>query len=130
MSNRNRRQFLEDSMFAAAAAAAASYTPGRELFAQDERHLSNGCVRLQDYKRFAGWVFGYVPQSQNGLEQKVDLPRAVPVYMTYLTVAATANGVTFRPDIYGFDALAMPQMFGGTASIASAEDLGLSLGST
>ena len=104
-------------------------TPHDELFAQDERHLSNGCVRLQDYKRFAGWVFGYVPQSQNGLEQKVDLPRAVPVYMTYLTVAATANGVTFRPDIYGFDALAMPQMFGGTASIASAEDLGLSLGS-
>ena len=49
--------------------------------------------------------------------------------MTYLTVAATANGVTFRPDIYGFDALAMPQMFGGTASIASAEDLGLSVGS-
>jgi len=104
-------------------------TPHDELFAQDERHLSNGCVRLQDYKRFAGWVFGYVPQSQNGLEKKVDLPRSVPVYMTYLTVAATANGVTFRPDIYGFDALAMPQMFGGTASIASAEELGLSLGS-
>jgi murein L,D-transpeptidase YcbB/YkuD len=74
-------------------------------------------------------VFGYVPQSQNGLEKKVDLPRSVPVYMTYLTVAATANGVTFRPDIYGFDALAMPQMFGGTASIASAEELGHSLGS-
>jgi murein L,D-transpeptidase YcbB/YkuD len=104
-------------------------TPHDELFAQEERHLSNGCVRLQDYKRFAGWVFGYVPQSQTGLEVKVDLPRPVPVYMTYLTVAATANGVTFRPDTYGFDALAMPQMFGGTASIASAEELGLSLGS-
>jgi len=94
-------------------------TPHDELFAQNERHLSNGCVRLEDYKRFAGWVFGYVPQSQTGLEAKVDLPRPVPVYMTYLTVAATPSGVTFRPDPYGFDALAMPQMFGGPSQMAS-----------
>jgi hypothetical protein len=33
--------------------------------------------------------------------------------MTYLTVAPTVNGVMFRPDPYGLDALAMPQMFGG-----------------
>ena len=33
-------------------------TPHKELFAQDERHLSNGCVRLSDYRRFADWVFG------------------------------------------------------------------------
>jgi murein L,D-transpeptidase YcbB/YkuD len=103
-------------------------TPHDELFAQNERHLSNGCVRLEDYKRFAGWVFGYVPQSQNGLEAKVDLPRPVPVYMTYLTVAASPNGVTFRPDPYGFDALAMPQMFGGTTRIASDQELGIGLG--
>ena len=32
--------------------------------------------------------------------------------MTYLTVAASRNGVVFRPDPYGLDALAMPQMFG------------------
>jgi murein L,D-transpeptidase YcbB/YkuD len=44
----------------------------------------------------------------------------VPVYMTYLTVAASGNGVIFRPDPYGFDALAMPQMFGSTTQIASA----------
>jgi hypothetical protein len=28
--------------------------------------------------------------------------------------------VTFRPDVYGFDALAMPQMFGGASQVASA----------
>ena len=39
--------------------------------------------------------------------------------MTYLTVKATGNGVMFRPDPYGFDALAMPQMFGGPSNIAS-----------
>jgi len=96
-------------------------TPHPELFAESERHLSNGCVRLEDYRRFATWVFGYVPQSENGVEHQFDLPRPIPVYMTYLTVSATGNGVVFRPDPYGFDALAMPQMFDGPSKIASTE---------
>lgn len=95
-------------------------TPHPELFAESERHLSNGCVRLEDYRRFASWVFGYVPQATSRFEQRFNLPRPVPVYMTYLTVAASANGVTFRPDPYGLDALAMPQMFGAPSKIASA----------
>jgi murein L,D-transpeptidase YcbB/YkuD len=95
-------------------------TPHPELFAETDRHLSNGCVRLEDYQRFARWVFGYVPQSATGVEHQFDLPRPIPVYMTYLTVAASGNGVVFRPDPYGFDALAMPQMFGGTTKLASA----------
>jgi hypothetical protein len=39
--------------------------------------------------------------------------------MTYLTVSPTPGGVAFRPDPYGFDALAMPQMFGQAGRIAS-----------
>lgn len=86
-------------------------TPHKELFAEDDRWLSNGCVRLEDYQRFATWVFGRMPQATSEVEQQVDLPRPVPVYMTYLTVAPSpGNGVVFRPDPYGFDALAMPQM--------------------
>ena len=38
-------------------------TPHKELFAENERWLSNGCVRLEDYRRFATWVFGDVPQA-------------------------------------------------------------------
>jgi murein L,D-transpeptidase YcbB/YkuD len=95
-------------------------TPHPELFREAERHLSNGCVRLEDYRRFATWVFGNVPQAASGVEQTVNLPRPVPVYMTYLTVAATSNGVIFRPDPYGFDALAMPQMFSTPSQLASA----------
>jgi murein L,D-transpeptidase YcbB/YkuD len=94
-------------------------TPHKELFAQDERHLSNGCVRLSDYRRFADWVFGRMPQASSPREQEFALPRPVPIYMTYLTVEALDNGVvTFRPDVYGFDAQAMPQMFGGSGTIA------------
>src|SRR5918994_1183904 len=84
-------------------------TPLKEKFAGD-RWISNGCVRLEDYRRFAGWVG--IPADAPGAEQYNPLPRPVPIYLTYLTVAASPNGVTFRPDPYGFDALAMPQMFG------------------
>lgn len=90
-------------------------TPHKELFDQDDRWLSNGCVRLQDYRRFASWVFGNVPQPSSSREQVFQLSKPVPVYMTYLTVEAGPNGVVFRPDPYQFDALAMPQMgFGRT----------------
>jgi len=39
------------------------------------------------------------------------------VYMTYLTAEPSpGNGVVFRPDPYGFDTLAMPQMDFGRRS--------------
>jgi murein L,D-transpeptidase YcbB/YkuD len=94
-------------------------TPVKELFDKDDRWISNGCVRLEDYRRFAGWVFGRAPQPSSTPEQRIELPRPVPIYMTYLTVSPTPGGVAFRPDPYGFDALAMPQMFGQAARIAS-----------
>jgi murein L,D-transpeptidase YcbB/YkuD len=95
-------------------------TPHKELFAESERHLSNGCVRLEDYRRFATWVFGRVPDAATPREERFELPRPVPVYLTYLTVTPSINGVIFRPDTYGFDELAMPQMFGPSTSVASA----------
>ena len=91
-------------------------TPLKEKFHGD-RWISNGCVRLEDYRRFARWVG--VPADAPGLEQYIPLPRPVPIYMTYLTVKSTGNGVMFLPDPYGFDALAMPQMFGPPTNIAS-----------
>jgi murein L,D-transpeptidase YcbB/YkuD len=95
-------------------------TPLKEKFNGD-RWISNGCVRLEDYQRFARWVFGRVPEPTSPFEQKIDLPRPVPIYMTYLTVAWRGNGVEFRPDPYGWDALAMPQMFGPGVRIAAAD---------
>ncbi len=97
-------------------------TPLKEKFALDNRWISNGCVRLSDYKKFARWVFGTVPQPNSPFEQKIDLPRPVPIYMTYFTVAWRGNGVEFRDDPYGWDTVAMPQMF-GPGSVASLEGL-------
>jgi len=96
-------------------------TPHKEKFDLVDRWISNGCVRLQDYRRFASWVLpGGVPATDTP-EQRIELPKPVPIYMTYLTVAPSQDGVLFRADPYGFDALAMPQMFGGQTQIASAE---------
>ena len=95
-------------------------TPRKDLFGERNRWISNGCVRLEDYKRFASWFFGGVPQGRSGREEVVDLPRPVPVFMTYLTVAQRGNGVQFRPDPYGFDDLAIEQMFGPGRQLASA----------
>jgi murein L,D-transpeptidase YcbB/YkuD len=94
-------------------------TPHKELFAKNDRWLSNGCVRLEDYQRFATWVFGRMPQPTSQREQVFELPRPVPIYMTYFTVEPSNYGVVFRPDPYGFDALAMPQMFPNQVAAAS-----------
>jgi L,D-transpeptidase YcbB len=81
-------------------------SPEKEHFTKNELWISNGCVRVEDYKRFATWLFGgYVPKGKDPkVEEEVDLPKPVPVYMTYLTVQPTANGVQFLTDHYGRDA--------------------------
>jgi murein L,D-transpeptidase YcbB/YkuD len=81
-------------------------SPEKEHFTRNELWISNGCVRVEDYKRFATWLFGgYVPKGKDPkVEDEVDLPQPVPVYMTYLTVQPAANGVQFMEDHYGRDA--------------------------
>ena len=81
-------------------------SPEKAHFTKNELWISNGCVRVEDYKRFAAWLFdGYVPKgSDPKTEEEVKLPAPVPVYMTYLTVQPTATGVQFFPDHYGRDA--------------------------
>ena len=94
-------------------------TPNKDLFAKDNRWISNGCVRLEDADRFASWVMGGLPQNASGPEQAVRLPAPVPVYMTYLTAVPGPGGVQFRADPYGFDQGAMQRLFGGSRQIAS-----------
>ena len=61
-------------------------TPKKELFASEERAVSNGCVRLEDAPKLARWLLGRDPEMvAAGIpEQHVALPRAVPIYITYL----------------------------------------------
>jgi len=79
-------------------------TPNKAVFADDNRWVSNGCVRLEDAARLARWVFGEMPRGANSdQEDYVPLEKAIPVYMTYLTVGSAANGPVFRADPYDRD---------------------------
>ncbi len=86
-------------------------TPERELLAKEERHFSNGCIRLEDAPGLGQWLLGAPLKSlSRDPEQVVQLRAPVPVYITYLTATEGVGGVALLGDVYGRD--------GGTALAA------------
>jgi murein L,D-transpeptidase YcbB/YkuD len=63
-------------------------TPKKELFAQDDRSLSHGCVRLEDAAKLARWLLGKDPPAASAPEENVLLPRPVPITISYLDPAS------------------------------------------
>jgi murein L,D-transpeptidase YcbB/YkuD len=59
-------------------------TPKKELFAQDKRDLSHGCVRLEDAQKLARWLLGKDPPAASVPEEHILLPRPVPITISYL----------------------------------------------
>ena len=59
-------------------------TPKKELFAQDARNLSHGCVRLEDAQKLARWMLGKDPPIASRPEEHILLPRPVPITISYL----------------------------------------------
>jgi murein L,D-transpeptidase YcbB/YkuD len=79
-------------------------TPLKEYFSQADRSLSNGCIRVEDYRRLAHWLFGRdVAAAGSEPEQHIPMQRGVPVYVTYLTMVPTSEGMTTFTDRYGWD---------------------------
>jgi len=79
-------------------------TPNKDLFAQDDRSLSHGCIRLQDAERLGRWLMGRDPQAASTEpEQNVLLPKPVPIYVTYLTAHVKDGQLSFVDDAYGRD---------------------------
>jgi murein L,D-transpeptidase YcbB/YkuD len=82
-------------------------TPSKDLFAQGDRNLSHGCVRLENAEALGRWLLGRDPQvATNDPEQNVQLPTPVPIYVTYLTAQANGGRLSFTDDVYGRDAAA------------------------
>ena len=82
-------------------------TPNKDLFAQDDRTLSHGCIRLEDAQRLGRWLMGREPvTTSNAPEQNVLLPGPVPIYVTYLTAHVEGGQLTFVGDPYGRDSAA------------------------
>jgi murein L,D-transpeptidase YcbB/YkuD len=92
-------------------------TPKKQLFAQDTRFHSSGCVRVADVSDFAEWLLRGTngpsgPWTKSGIDaaiastmrQDIRLDKPVPVAWVYLTGYATADGIVhFRNDVYGLD---------------------------
>lgn len=79
-------------------------TPEQELMTKDTRLYSSGCVRLEDAQRLGRWLFDSPLPAAQQVEQRVDLPKLVPVYVTYLTLQPTEDGgVLALGDPYGRD---------------------------
>jgi len=80
-------------------------TPNKALFAQSNRALSNGCIRVEDAKRLGRWLLGREPVAPAATaEQHVQLPQGVPVYVTYLTAQPHIGEAKLARDVYGWDA--------------------------
>jgi L,D-transpeptidase YcbB len=85
-------------------------TPGRDLFQRDNRRISHGCIRVENPRELAALV---MQQSREEIDQTIatgdtnrtKVPKPVPVFVTYETAFADADGkLQFRPDIYSRDA--------------------------
>ena len=90
-------------------------TPAKELFANEVRAYSHGCIRLADPIDFAHLLLARQSQDPKGLfqseldskqESSVSLDQKVPVHLVYFTAWPYARGqVGYRNDVYGRDAL-------------------------
>jgi murein L,D-transpeptidase YcbB/YkuD len=79
-------------------------TPNKELFAEAQRDLSNGCIRVEDADRLGRWLLGRAAVADAAApEQHIALPKGVPVYVTYLTAQPSDAGLAFVRDVYGRD---------------------------
>lgn len=80
-------------------------TPAKNKFDEADRADSNGCVRVEDAQRFARWLLGREPVAPGSEpELAVQMPRGVPIFLTYITAQPSANGqIDFAKDVYGWD---------------------------
>jgi murein L,D-transpeptidase YcbB/YkuD len=90
-------------------------TPLKNLFGEDFRFHSSGCVRIQNVRELVYWLLNETPGwprpevdrvIREAERKDARLTKPVPVHWVYVTGWATADGVVqFRDDIYGHDGL-------------------------
>lgn len=69
-------------------------TPNKELFEQEDRKLSHGCIRLSDARRLATWMLERDPSlTSDEPEQHVALPAPVPIYVTHLNADVSGGRI-------------------------------------
>ena len=90
-------------------------TPLKNLFGEDFRFHSSGCMRVQNVRQLVAWLLqgmrGWSLEDidrviKSGEQKNAQLTKPVPLHWVYITGWATPDGVVqFREDIYGKDGL-------------------------
>lgn len=89
-------------------------TPEKGLMQKEARQFSAGCIRLEDAERLGRWLMqGQMPSGADSPETRVDLPRPVPIYLTYLTVQPDQGGLALASDPYDLDQAKRRSLAGG-----------------
>lgn len=91
-------------------------TPSKNLFGEDFRFHSSGCMRVQNVRELVVWLLSDTPGwtraeidavIRSGERKDARLASPVPLYWVYVTAWVTPDGVAqFRDDIYSRDGLA------------------------
>ena len=90
-------------------------TPAKNLFGEDQRFHSSGCVRVQNVRELVNWLLIETPGwtraeidevIKTGERKDARLRKPVPLHWVYVTAWATPDGIVqFREDIYNHDGL-------------------------
>ncbi len=88
-------------------------TSSRELFNKPERHLSHGCVRVENPRELAATLLADGEWERDDIDSAIATGRTsrtaikptIPVQVLYWTALVDDRGeLNFRPDVYGRDA--------------------------
>ncbi len=94
-------------------------TPNHELFKEDVRAFSHGCIRVEKPAELAEWVLGWPAdkvrqEMDNPPDNKsVKVPRKIPVYITYFTTYIDNGQLYFGNDLYNRDDKLVPIVMAG-----------------
>ena len=88
-------------------------TPAKNLFGEDFRFASSGCMRVQNVRELVYWILQETPGwsreeidevIKSGERKDAKVAKPVPLHWVYVTAWATPDGVVqFRDDIYSRD---------------------------
>lgn len=93
-------------------------TPQDNLFKEDIRAFSHGCIRVEKPEELAQWVLGWdrarVEAAMHGSNNRhVRLPNEIPVYITYMTTFVREGNLWFGNDLYSRDQKLAEAVWGG-----------------
>jgi murein L,D-transpeptidase YcbB/YkuD len=102
----------------------------KQLFANDRRAESHGCMRVQDPVKYAEVLLSMVRSSEGytqdrirkmfgAYETDIQFPTFIPVHLTYQTALVDDQGkLEFREDIYGRDQALLAILNGAERKVA------------